>query len=105
MEDTGGGGSENKENVSRKRSLSETNSAAEGTVSGSEGHPMAKKVKVVDIVLDSNEADLTIVKKEPFVDGMCCVCVCVCVCVRVCARVRGYVCACAHVHARMHAYT
>ena len=90
MEDAGGGGSDNKENVSRKRSLSETNSAAEGTVSGSEGHPTAKKVKVVDIVLDGNEADLTIVKKEPFVDGMCCTCVCVCVCA--CVRV----CVCMH---------
>ena len=107
------GSTENKENISRKRSLSESNSIV-GTTEV--GQPVAKKVKVVDICLDTNEtANLTDVKVEPFVDGMSvcfclslscvsvclsaclpaclfvsvvcvyvCVCMCVCVCVCVC---------------------
>ena len=94
----GDGDSENKENVSRKRLLSETNSTAEATGSGGDGHPATKKVKVVDILLGSSETDLVNVKKEPFVDGMYCLCVrvfvCVCACVRVCVCVRVRACVC-----------
>ena len=64
---------ENKENISRKRSLSESNSTVgiEASRSDSEGRPVTKKVKVVDIILDANETtDVTDVKVEPFVDGM-----------------------------------
>ena len=71
--------SEKKENVSCKRSLSETNSTVDSKGSR-EGHPATKKTKVVDILLGSNETtDLTKVKVEPFVDGMHCMYVYVCV--------------------------
>lgn len=61
---------ENKENISRKRYLSESAEAARGGT-GSEGQPEIKKVKVVDIFLGSEETiDLTNVKEESFVDGM-----------------------------------
>ena len=70
---------ENRENVSHKRSLSETNSTVDSK-GGREGHPATKKTKVVDILLGSNETtDLTKVKVEPFVDGMHCMYVYVCV--------------------------
>lgn len=93
------GNTENKENISRKRSLSESNSTLATTEPAKgEGQPATKKVKVVDICLGNTETtSLTDVKVEPFVDGMqlCTVCVrafvclfvrscvCVCVCVNV----------------------
>ena len=86
---------ENKENVSRKRSLSETNSTVDSK-GGREGHPATKKTKVVDILLGNNETtDLTKVKVEPFVDGMHCMYVYVCVdhCV-LCTCLCLFVCIC-----------
>ena len=74
------GNTENKENISRKRSLSESNSIA-GIEANNEGRPVTKKVKVVDIILGTNETtDVTDVKVEPFIDGMYRFCVCVCEC-------------------------
>ena len=68
--------SENKENVSRKRSLSDTNSTVDSK-DGREGYPATKKTKVVDVLLGSNKT--TDLKVEQFVDGMHCMYVYVCV--------------------------
>ncbi|XP_065883835.1 retinoblastoma-binding protein 5 homolog [Dysidea avara] len=58
---------DNKENVSRKRSLSDSTTTA--TASIAENGPLEKKVKVVDIFLDKNSsAAVPDVRKEPFVD-------------------------------------
>ena len=64
----------NKENISRKRSLSDSTAA---TGSTSENVPPEKKVKIVDIVLDNNSNAAPDVKQEQesFVDGVC-VCMC-----------------------------
>jgi len=68
------GNNENKENISRKRSLSDSNSTpalTEMTRVDSEGQPMTKRTKIIDICLGSKETtDFIEVKPEPFVDGM-----------------------------------
>jgi len=61
---------DNKENISRKRSLSDS-TATPATASTVENIPPEKKVKVVDIVLDKDSsAAVPDVRQEPFVDGM-----------------------------------
>ena len=61
---------DNKENISRKRSLSDS-ATTPATASNVENIPPEKKVKIVDIVLDKDSsAAVPDVRQEPFVDGM-----------------------------------